>query len=74
MFDYISIPTCDVLESEAMTMADRLQPRRSIDEMFLAEFFEEHLGYCGGSRREEPHEAGGSCRNQPQCTANIAGF
>jgi hypothetical protein len=50
-FDSIPIPVGDMLESERVAMAGRLQPGcaidkkdRVVDEMFLAEFREEHLG------------------------------
>ena len=51
---------CFMLESEAVPMTGRLQPRRSVDEkervvdeMFLAEFGEEHLSDRLISRRGE---------------------
>lgn len=60
-FDGIPIPMSDVLESEAMSVAGRMQPRclidqegRVIDEMFLLEFCKEHLGQCLSSGRKEP--------------------
>lgn len=49
-FDAVPIPVRFMLESEAMTVAGCLQPRRSIaekdrvvDDMFFAESREEHL-------------------------------
>jgi hypothetical protein len=51
MFDAVLIPTCFIVESEAVAVPGRLQPRRSIDEkhgviheIFLTEFREEQLG------------------------------
>lgn len=59
-FDGVAIPVGDMLESEAEVVTGRLQPRRTIDqkdrvahEMFFVEFFEEHLGQCGGSGRKQ---------------------
>jgi hypothetical protein len=76
-FDGIPIPVGDVLESERVTMAGRLEPgcaidqeERIVDEMFLAEFSQRHLGYCEILGREQSHveQAGGvrvDCRIQP---------
>jgi DNA polymerase IIIc chi subunit len=51
-----------MLESEPVTVTGCLQPRcsvdednRVVDEMFLAEFREEHLDQRLCSRRKEPH-------------------
>jgi len=44
MFDGVPIPLCNMLESGLEAMADRLQPRSTVDEMFLAKFRKEHLG------------------------------
>ena len=57
-FDGIPISVGDMLKSESVTVTGRLQPGRAIDqkdrvvdEMFLAEFGEEHLGEGGSSGR-----------------------
>ena len=59
-FDALLISMGDVLKSEPEMVTGRLQPGRSIDqedrvvdEMVLAEFFEEHLGDGGGPGRIE---------------------
>jgi hypothetical protein len=61
-FDAIPIPVAFILESEAVSVKCRLQPgrridekERVIDEMFLAEFSKEHLGYRLISRRSKLH-------------------
>jgi len=71
----------DVLKSEPKMVTGRLQPGRSIDqedcvvdEMFLAEFFEEHLGDCGGPgwvERDVEQAVGGGIdrRIQPESLA-----
>jgi hypothetical protein len=60
-FDGVPISVRLMLESEAVTVTGRLQPGRTIDqqerivdEMFLFEFGEEHLGQRLGSGREQP--------------------
>jgi len=57
-FDRIPIPICNVLESEPVAMAGRLQPRSTVNEkgcvvnlMFLAELREKHQRNCVVSRR-----------------------
>lgn len=45
-----------MLESVSIPIASRLHSRSTVDEMFLAEFIEEHLGYCLCSRRVKSHK------------------
>jgi hypothetical protein len=59
-FDAVPLPMFFVSKSEYVTVTGYPEPQCSIDEnsrvaykMFLAEFSEEHLGYCEGSRRME---------------------
>lgn len=62
-FDAVPIPVCFVLESETALAVGCLQPRRVvnekdsiIDEMYLAEFVEEHLGENPAVRVVVPSE------------------
>jgi hypothetical protein len=61
-FDSIPIPVGDILESERLAVTGRLEPGcaidqedRVVDEMFLAEFSQKHLGQRLVPGREQSH-------------------